>query len=392
MHDNAIVFSMFLIFTGAAVLSTLVLYTRQSLLVAYIFLGMILGPWGLKWISDTHTIDHVSEVGITFLLFLIGLHLDPKDLIHLFRKVTLVALISSIIFAGIGFSVGQIFEYTMMESLIIGVAMMFSSTIIGLKLLPTSMLQRQHTGEVMIGILLVQDIMAIIVLLLLNSVGETSTLNWEGFVWIGLSLPTLILFTFICERYVLSKLLQRFESVHEYIFLLAIGWCLGIAQLAVYIGLSSEMGAFIAGISIATGPIAHVIADHLKPLRDFFLVLFFFTIGANFNMSYLPAVILPALWLAALVLSLKPSLFRILLRRVGENAAVSKEVGIRLGQSSEFSLLIAYWAATSTPALISHKANYLIQAMTILTFIVSCYWVVLRYPTPFGLSAKLKQD
>jgi Kef-type K+ transport system membrane component KefB len=392
MYENNIVFSIFLIFTGAALLSTLVLYTRQSMLVAYILLGMLLGPWGLKWIPDIHVIDRVGEVGITFLLFLIGLHLDPKDLFHMLRKVTLVAVISSIIFAGIGFSVGQLFDYTVPESLIIGAAMMFSSTIIGLKLLPTTILHHQHTGEVMISVLLMQDIIAIIVLLFLHSASDSAGLAWTHFAMVGLSLPALIIFAFVCERYILSKLLARFDTVQEYVFLLAVGWCLGIAQLAVFIGLPSEIGAFIAGVSIATGPIALFIAENLKPLRDFFLVLFFFSIGANFDTAYLPVVILPAALLAALALLLKPWLFRLLLRRVGENAAVSKEVGVRLGQSSEFSLLVAYWAVTATPALISNTANYLIQAMTILTFIVSCYWVVWRYPTPLGLSARLKRD
>jgi len=392
MPENPIVFSIFLIFTGAAVLSTLVLYTRQSLLVAYIFLGMLLGPWGLKWVSDMRMIDHVGEVGITFLLFLIGLHLDPRDLIHVLRKVMPVACLSSLIFAGIGFSVGQLFNYTVPESLIIGAAMMFSSTIIGLKLLPATVLHEGHTGEVMIGVLLLQDILAILVLLFLHVYSDSAGVAWMHIARVTLSLPLLIILAFVCERYILSKLLERFESVQEYVFLLAIGWCLGIAQLALFIGLPGEIGAFIAGVSIATGPIAFFIAESLKPVRDFFLVLFFFSIGANFNMSYLPIVMVPALLLGALTLLMKPWLFRILLRRVGESAAVSKEVGIRLGQSSEFSLLVAYWAVTSTPAVIGYTTNYLIQAMTILTFVVSCYWVVWQYPTPLGLSARLKRD
>jgi Kef-type K+ transport system membrane component KefB len=120
--------------------------------------------------------------------------------------------------------------------------------------------------------------------------------------------------------------------------------------------------------------------------------LFFFAIGANFNTAYLPDVIIPAVLLAALCLLIKPWLFHVLLRRLGASSPVSREVAVRLGQSSEFSLLVAYWAVTSTPALIGHSANYLIQAMTILTFIVSCYWVVLRYPTPLSFSDRLKRD
>ncbi len=392
MHNESIVFSIFLIFTGAALLSTLVLYTRQSMLVAYMLLGGIMGPWGLQWISNVGVIDHVSEVGITFLLFLLGLHLDPKELLHMLRKVTLVAVISSLIFAAVGFVVAQLFDYTMTESLVIGTAMMFSSTIIGLKLLPTTILHHQHTGEVMISVLLMQDIIAILVLLFLHGASAEQGLAWTEFAKIGLSLPTLILFAFIFERYVLTKLFARFDTIQEYVFLLAIGWCLGMGQLAVFMGLSSEIGAFIAGVAIAAGPIALFIAENLKPLRDFFLVLFFFTIGANFNTTYLPIVIVPALLLATLVLIVKPVVFELLFQRVGETKSVEREVGFGLGQSSEFSLLVTYLAMSTAPALISHTAGYLIQAMTILTFVVSCYLVVWRYPTPLAFSSQLRQD
>lgn len=392
MHTESIVFSIFLIFTGAALLSTLVLYTRQSMLVAYMLLGAIMGPWGLKWISNMQVIDHVGEVGITFLLFLLGLHLDPKELLHMLRKVTLVALVSSLVFAAMGFGVAQLFHYTVTESLIIGAAMMFSSTIIGLKLLPTTILHHQHTGEVMISVLLMQDIIAILVLLGLHASGDARGLEWVDLAKVAFSLPTLLVFAFVFERFILKKLIARFDTIQEYIFLLAIGWCLGMGQLAVVMGLSSEIGAFIAGVAIASGPIALFIAENLKPLRDFFLVLFFFSVGANFNIAFIPIVFWPALILAALCLGVKPFLFKFLLQRVGERASVAREVGVRLGQSSEFSLLVAYFAMGTTPALIGQSATYLIQAMTILTFIVSCYLVVWRYPTPLAMSSRLRQD
>lgn len=392
MHTDNIVYSIFLIFTGTAALSTLVLYTRQSLLVAYILLGMLLGPWGLKFVNDTQLITHIGEVGIIFLLFLLGLHLDPQDLWNMLRKVTLVAVISSVLFAAMGYGIGRLFGYTVTESIIIGAAMMFSSTIIGLKLLPTTILHHQHTGEVMIGILLMQDLVAILVLLLLHAATTGVGFTWAHSITVSLALPGLCIFAFIVERYVLTKLLTRFDRVQEYIFLLAIGWCLGMAHLAQIIGLSEDIGAFIAGVSIAAGPIALYIAENLKPLRDFFLVLFFFSIGATFNFSYLSVVFIPAVILAFLALVAKPLLYQFLLRYTGERNRVAKEVGIRLGQSSEFSLLVAHMAATAAFPLISNTTNNLIQAMTIITFIVSSYVVVLLYPTPLALTERLRRD
>lgn len=388
MHDNSIVFSIFLIFSGAAVLSTVALYTRQSLLVAYMLLGIILGPWGLKLISDPSTVREIGDVGIIFLMFLLGLNLQPQNLLHMFKKTTWIAVVSSIVFAGTGFLVARLFGFSSFEAWIIGGAMMFSSTIIGLKLLPTTILHHQHTGEIMISILLMQDLLAIIFLLIIHASLGGLTLMDLGVV--SLSLPSLILFAFLFERFVLIKLIARFDRVREYMFLLAIAWCLGLSQLAKTMGLSSEIGAFIAGVSIATSPIAFYIADSLKPVRDFFLVMFFFAVGASFNTSFFPQVALPSIILGVLLLLVKPLTFRELLRSVDETRPVALEVGVRLGQSSEFSLLIAYLAASS--GLISAEASNLIQAATMITFIASSYIVVLKYPTPVAISERLRRD
>jgi Kef-type K+ transport system membrane component KefB len=140
MHEGTVFYAIFLIFTGAAVFSTVVLYTRQSLLVAYILLGAALGPWGLKWIADLGTVNDVGEVGIIFLLFLLGLHLQPQNLLHMLKKVTWIATFSSLLFALIAYFIGCCFGLTHLESVILGASMMFSSTIIGLKLLPTTIL------------------------------------------------------------------------------------------------------------------------------------------------------------------------------------------------------------------------------------------------------------
>lgn len=391
MNTDPLVFAIFVIFTGTAILSTFALLTRQSLLVAYILLGVMLGPFGLKLVADTEVINHVGAVGIVFLLFLLGLHLNPQDLWNMLRKVTLITLISSVLFAGIGYGVGMLFGFTVVESVIIGVSMMFSSTIIGLKLLPTTILHHQHIGEVMISILLMQDLLAIAVLILINAATTSGGFSWTDAVTVSISLPGLLLCAFAGERYVLQPLIMRFDHIKEYVFLLAIGWCLGMAELGDLFGLTDGVGAFIGGVSIAeSSPIALYIAENLKPLRDFFLVMFFFSIGAGLNLTYLPAVIIPAIILAGVVLAAKPWIYSILLRRVGEQSAVSWEVGVRLAQSSEFSLLVVYLA--SGAMLIGTRATCLVEVMTILTFVVSCYFVVWRYPTPVALSDKMRRD
>lgn len=389
MPKDPIVFTFFLIFTGAAVLATVAMFARQSLLVAYITLGVLLGPWGSGMVQDPAIFKEVAHIGIMFLLFLLGLDLQPQELLRTLKQSTTVTFVSALLFAVIGFAIGWAFGFNLRENLMIGAAAMLSSTILGVKLLPTTTLHHQRMGAIIISILLLQDLIAIVVLLILKGYGQGNTPFYE-LALVLLYLPALGLFAYGVARYLLLPLLSRFDKIQEYIFLLAIGWCLGMAQLAGALGLSKEIGAFIAGVALATSPIALFIVQSLKPLRDFFLVMFFFTLGASFKLDMVGQVILPASMLAATLLLLKPVIFRYLLEAFGETGKLSGEVGVRLGQISEFSLLIAVLALDA--AFISEPASYLIQIATLLTFVVSSYWVVMKYPTPIAVSDELRRD
>jgi Kef-type K+ transport system membrane component KefB len=386
MGDNSLFFATFLIFTGAAVFATVAMFARQALPLAYILLGVVAGPWALGLVPDPKTIQDIAQIGIIFLLFLLGLNLKPQDLLHMFGKASLVTLASSALFGLLGVGVALAFGFTTVEALVVGAAMMFSSTIIGLKLLPTTMLHHQHIGEIIISILLLQDLIAIVILMLVQG----GSLPVEELALALFGLPLISAIAFFGDRYVLFPLIARFDTIQEYVFLVAIGWCLGLAELAGLFGLSHEIGAFIAGVAMATSPIALFIADSLRPLRDFFLVMFFFSLGAGFALPALESVFWPALLLAGLSLAIKPGVFRVLLERTGETERRSREVGVRLAQISEFSLLIALAAAAS--GLIGERANYLIQLAVLLSFALSSIYVVRKYPTPIAVSDSLRRD
>lgn len=379
----------FLIFTGAAVLASVALYTRQPLLVAYIAIGIALGPFGFSIIDDVSAVTEMAEIGIVFLLFLLGLDMQPKSLLAVLRSATSIALVSSALFAVLGFCLGLAFGFNVTEAAVIAMATMFSSTIIGIKLLPTTVLHHKHTGELMVALLLLQDFIAIFCLLVLIS-GEGGSLQLQSLAIAVVALPLLIGLAWLAVKFVLLKLVARFDRFHEYIFLLAIGWCLGLAELAEHVYLSAEIGAFIAGISLATSPISQYIALSLKPLRDFFLVLFFFSLGARLNIDLLPSILVPALVYAVAVLTLKPCVFFGLLKQQGEKPALAWDIGFRLGQISEFSLLIVFVAAGS--GLIGDKASLLIQAAAILSFVISSYIVIFNFPNPIAVSDKLRRD
>ena len=379
----------FLIFTGGACIASIALFGRQPLLVAYIALGAFMGPYGMAWVTDVELISQIATIGIIFLLFLLGLDMQPQALLRVLKEVTHITLISCLLFSIVGMAIANLFGYSQIECLIIGASMMFSSTIIGIKLLPTTALHHKHSGELMVGMLLMQDFLAIFVLLLLLSAGsvDSAAVNFLGSI---VALPLLIVSAILLVRFVLQPLFARFDRIGEYVFLLAIGWCMGAAEMAEIVGLSREIGAFVAGISLATSPIAQYIALNLKPLRDFFLILFFFSLGGGFNLTLIPQILLPAIILATVMLVLKPVVYRYLLRSHSERNSLSWDIGFRLGQNSEFSLLIAYMAFGTQ--LISNNASHLIQATAIITFLISSYIVVFNFPNPIAVSDKLRRD
>ena len=389
MEEVSIVYILFVIFTGAAILATAALWVRQSLILGYIGLGLFIGPWGINILEDAALIQNIADVGIIFLLFLLGLNLDPKELIRMAGESTVVTGVSSLVLCLLGSGYSLLFGYSWVEAAVIGSALMFSSTIIGLKLIPTTVLHHQHTGEVIISVLLLQDIIAIFLLLVLEG-SANAEFGWLAMSKPVLAFPIMVALAYLLERYVFTRLIRRFDRIHEYIFLLAIGWCLGLAEAAEQLGLSYEIGAFIAGVSIARSPIALFIAENLKPLRDFFLIIFFVALGANFNLGVLADIWLVAIGLSLIAIIVKPVLYRLLLRLSRETPERSTEIAMRLGQMSEFSLLLAVMATEL--AIVRAEVGYLIQIATLASFVFSSYYIVANYPTPIALSDKLRRD
>ncbi|MGD2052474.1 MAG: cation:proton antiporter [Gammaproteobacteria bacterium] len=385
--DN-IILELVLIFAGAAILATLFLYLKQPIILAYIVLGVAIGPSGLGLINNPHHIEQLSEVGIILLLFLIGLNLRPDRMTGLFAKTSMLTLVTSSVFMILVMLAAMLMGFTVLHSLVIGAALIFSSTIIGLKLIPTTTLHHKHRGEMMVSVLLLQDILAIVVILLISG-GQESNIPLTISLLL-LKLVALTAISFYVVKYVITALYIKFDTIREHTFLMSLGWGLMVAGAAEYFGLSFEMGAFVAGVSIATLPIALVIAEELKPLRDFFLILFFFSIGAQFDLLAMQDIILPGIAIAVLVIIIKPIVYRWGFNITGEKDYISKELGIRLGQASEFSLLVAYSAQHA--GVIDQRTSYLIQTVVVLTFVISTYWVINKYPTPISSEASQRRD
>ncbi|MCP3908895.1 MAG: cation:proton antiporter [Oceanicoccus sp.] len=383
-----IIFQFVLIFAGAALFATLFLYLKQPIILAYIVLGMCVGPKGLALISDAEQIEQLSHIGIILLLFLIGLNFQPAKLVGLLGRIGIVTLATCFIFMLLSLAAASAMGYPFIDSLIIGAALMFSSTIVSLKLIPTTQLHHHHVGEVMISVLLLQDVIAIVLILLVTEGGMGNVTISVALLLLKLVAISVVAFVFV--RFVITNLLLKFDVIKEHTFVMALGWGLFVAGAAKMLGLSFEMGAFIAGISLATVPIALVIAEDLKPLRDFFLILFFFSIGAEFDLVVSQQLIVPGLIITALLMAAKPIIFKLGFKAICDKSHNSAELGVRLGQASEFSLLIAFSAMAS--GLIEERSSYLIQLVVVLTFVVSTYWVVNRYPTPISYKSSQRKD
>ncbi|MBU4333856.1 MAG: cation:proton antiporter [Candidatus Omnitrophica bacterium] len=383
------IFDLCILFVGSAILSCLAVFLKQPVIIAYILCGVIAGPLGLGWIKHAKFIEVVSHLGITLLLFLAGLCLHPQKLIELFKKTSLVTIVNCIFSFVLAFLFSLLFQFTLVDSICIALALMFSSTILTIKLLPTTTLHQKRMGSLCISVLILEDLLAIGVLALIRCL-DTPQGVFISFSILLVKLTAFIAVLALFERFVLRKIISYVDRIQEVIFVLGLAWCIGIATVSHHLGLFFETGAFFAGVVLAQHKISLFISEELKPLRDFFLVLFFFSLGAKIDLLVIKDIFLPALFLASIFIILKPLVFKSAFIMVGEKKDFSKEIGIRLGQLSEFSILIALLAFEL--GHITNRASQLIQLVTILTIIASSYIVVFNCPTPIGTTDKLIRD
>ncbi|WP_318484848.1 cation:proton antiporter domain-containing protein [Photobacterium leiognathi] len=385
---NTIISELCAIVISTAAIGSLFLYAKQPIIIAYIVAGIVIGPYGIALINNANDITQMGHIGVILLLFLLGLNLQPQRLLKLFRESALITLACSLFFFICTFLFALLIRLPLTDALIAAAAMMFSSTVIGLKLIPTTTLHHQRIGEIMTSILLIQDILAISVLLLLNIDSEHNI----GFaiLFVFAKLIIIIVSAYLAVKFLLLPLMIKFDVIQEYSFIATLAWCFFWAEISHRVGLSYETGAFIAGTLLAVSPISNVIALHLKPLREFFLILFFFAVGANINLLASDYYTLWGIIFGIALVRIKAWGFNQALAISEPKAPINKELSARLSQASEFSLLLAYTAIMN--GMISEQGKTFIQMVTLTTFILSTYWIVTRYPTPISNKNDLRQD
>ncbi|MCG2720183.1 MAG: cation:proton antiporter [Nanoarchaeota archaeon] len=311
---------------------------KQPLIIGYIIAGIIVGPYFLNIIRSTETLMVFSQIGVSLLLFIVGLSLSPR-VIKEVGKVSLITGLGQILFTSLfGFFIARLLGFSIIISLYVAMALTFSSTIIIMKLLSDKKDLEKLYGKISIGFLLVQDIFVIFLLLVISSFSGTlnlANMALETIIGGVLLIGTLLLISI----YLLPGLSKFFAKSQEFLFLFSIGWGLCLAALFHYIGFSMEVGALIAGISLSISPYHYEISSKMKPLRDFFIILFFILLGSQMIFGNITPFIIPAIIFSLFVLIGNPLIVMILMGLLGYRKKTSFQAGLTVAQISEFSLI-----------------------------------------------------
>ncbi len=343
---------------------------KQPLILGYILSGLLVGPSLLNVIHDTETFEAYSKLGIALLLFIIGLGMNVKEVRSLGKVVVTTSLATLLTIGSIGAFAASGLGFSKTESLVIGLSLFFSSTIIIVKILSDKKEQNRLHGQIAIGVILVEDFVATLALLFVvaNKSGGFEANDLFMLLVKGVVLISLLV---ICSTKILPKITRYMASSQEMLFLFAIAWGFGVASLFEVVGFSVEVGALFSGVALASSPYAQEISSRLKPLRDFFVVIFFITLGGSLNVSHISGAILPAIILSMIVIIGKPLVVTTSMGLLGYPKRVSFLAGINLSQISEFSIILVVLA--SGVGLVGEQVSAVMTLVAIATIATSTY-------------------
>lgn len=334
-----IFYQLALIIVLATVVAGVMRLLKQPLIMGHIITGLIAGPSILGLVRESTTLETFAQLGIAILLFIVGLSLSPK-VIKDVGKSSLILGIGQITFTTItGFTLCLILGLSWVPAAYMAIALTFSSTIIVLKLLADKKDLEKLYAKVAIGFLLVQDVAATLLLIILSTFSSGGNLLATAVV-LALKIISIVAVLFFVSLKVLPKLADFFAHSQEYLFLFSIAWGFGLSALLKYLGFSIEIGALIAGVSLSVSPYSQEISAKLKPLRDFFIIMFFIFLGTTISFGNASQVLLQTAVFSTFVLVVNPIIVIILMGLLGYNKKTSFQAGTVVGQISEFSLIL----------------------------------------------------
>lgn len=349
---------------------------KQPPVVGYLFAGLILGVFEIYSGRNASDLASLGQLGVTLLLFLVGLEMNIKDLKNL-GKIVLLGGMGQILFTGlIAFTVAQLLGFDSISSLYIALALSFSSTIVIVKILSEKKDLDSLYGKITIGFLLFQDIAAILALVILSGF-HNSNFEATSLVFVlakGVLLLTLVWFL---SKFILTKIMDRVATLsQELLFLGSIAWMLGTASFVSLpiVGFTPEIGGLLAGIALASSSGHLQIASKIRPLRDFFITIFFLLLGTTMAVNINTESIFPSLVFSLLIIIIGPLVVLVLLGLLGHKRRTSFLVSVAFAQLSEFSLVLVAFGYKL--GHIGSSVVGLISLVTVITIVVSTYLMI----------------
>jgi Kef-type K+ transport system membrane component KefB/Trk K+ transport system NAD-binding subunit len=378
---ESVFFQMAMILGLAAAIGGVGIWLKQPLIVSFIAVGILSGPDGLNLVEASTTLDLLADLGIALLLFVVGLKLDLV-MIRTMGPVALATGLGQVIFTSvIGFLIAMGLGMELVPALYVAVALTFSSTIIIVKLLTDKKEIDSLHGRIAVGFLIVQDIMVVVALILLSSLGGAEIVDRPLWMEIGVIFVKGAFFLTVIGalmKYVLGPLTTRMARIPELLVLFSVTWAVVLAEAGYQLGFSHEVGAFLAGVSLASTPFRETIGNRLTSLRDFMLLFFFIQLGGGLELSLLGAQVAPASIFSAFVLIGNPVIVMVIMGLMGYRKRTGFLAGLTVAQISEFSLILG--ALGVAVGHLSQEAMGLITLVGLITIAASTYLILYSYP------------
>lgn len=360
---------------------------RQPLIIGYIASGILVGPFFLDLLKSTESIATFAQIGVAFLLFVVGLSLNPK-IIREVGKVSLIIGIGQVLFTSIiGYFIAKALGLSSLSSLYVAVALTFSSTIIIMKLLSDRNDVETLYGKIAISFLIVQDLIAVIILMAVSSLS-----NGAGIFDLVLSSVlkggAVIMVLILIGVYLLPRLTKWIAQSSEFLLLFSVGWCFALAALFNYLNFSIEVGALIAGITLSISPYHYEIGSKMRPLRDFFIVIFFLSLGAQMVLGNISQYLIPTILFSLFILIGNPLIVLLLMGLLGYTRRTSFMCGLTVAQISEFSLILI--ALGVQLGHLSNEILSLVALVGLITIAGSTYMIMYADKLYFWLSPYLR--
>jgi Kef-type K+ transport system membrane component KefB len=351
----------------------LALLLRQPLVVGLIAAGIAVGPEALGLVEASTEIELLADIGISLLLFVVGLKLDVR-LVRQLGPVALATGVGQIVFtSAFGFLIAVGLGFDVVPAVYIAVALTFSSTIIIVKLLTDKRELDDLHGRIALGFLIVQDIGVILAMILITAIGTGDGDLVGQFVGVVARGAILVVAVVVLARYVLPRVVHLLARQAELLVLGAVGYAVAMAAVAVLLGFSEEVGAFLAGMSLASSAYREAISGRLSTLRDFLLVFFFIDLGTRFELTAAADQVVPALLFSLFVLIGNPIIVMVIMGALGYRSKVSFKAGLTVAQISEFSLILV--ALGASLGQVGDDVVGLVTAVGLVTISASTYLI-----------------